>query len=98
MCATTNKRSDIVNLLLLKGADAKLVDVTGENALHWAARVGAPSIILKALIDAGVDPQAKDIYNQTPADIARGEKYRATATFLEQYCMMAPTKSANLMV
>jgi ankyrin repeat protein len=67
------------------------------NALHWAALRGAPDDIIKALIDAGVDPKAKNDYGKTPADIARHSKHPATASFIEQYGM-APIKSANLMV
>jgi hypothetical protein len=66
------------------------------NALHWAAANGAPDDIVKTLIDAGADPQAKDKDGKTPADIAR-EKYPATAALTEQY-VSAPPKSANLMV
>jgi hypothetical protein len=66
------------------------------NALHWAAENGAPDDIVKTLIDAGADPQAKDKDGKTPADIAR-EKYPATASYIEQYGM-APIKSANLIV
>jgi hypothetical protein len=65
------------------------------NALHNAASRGAPDDIIKALIDAGADPKAKDYYGKTPADIAR-EEFPATAAFIERF--IAPIKSANLMV
>jgi ankyrin repeat protein len=65
--------------------------------LHYAAREGASDSIIKALIDAGADPIAKDIYGQTPADRAREGKHPSTASYIEQY-VNAPTKSANLMV
>jgi hypothetical protein len=64
--------------------------------LHLAARAGASDDIIRALIDAGVDPTAKDYKGKTPADIARTE-YPATASYIEQY-ISAPIKSANLMV
>jgi ankyrin repeat protein len=69
----------------------------GYTALHCAAREGAPDDIIKALIDVGADPTAKDYKGKTPADVARQYDYPATASLIEQYGM-APIKSANLMV
>jgi ankyrin repeat protein len=65
--------------------------------LHHAARGGVPDDIIKALIDAGADPTAKNDDGETPADVARQEEHPATASLIEQYSM-APIKSANLMV
>jgi ankyrin repeat protein len=65
------------------------------NALHCAAYRGAPDDIIKALIDAGADPKAKNIYGKTPADHAREYEHPATASLIEQF--IAPIKSANLM-
>jgi hypothetical protein len=42
-----------------------------------------------------VDPIAKDIYGQTPADLARACEHLTTASLIEQFS--APIKSANLM-
>jgi ankyrin repeat protein len=67
------------------------------NALHFAALNGAPDDIIKALIDAGADSNAKDINGKTPADYARGKEYIATAALIEQF-YQPPTKSANFNV
>jgi ankyrin repeat protein len=65
--------------------------------LHFAAYYGTPDDIIKALIDAGADPKARDKDGNTPSDLAREFKHPAIASLIEQYGM-APIKSANLMV
>jgi ankyrin repeat protein len=62
--------------------------------LHYAAESGAPDDVIKALLDAGADPKAKDDDGRTPADIARENKETATASLIEQF-YVPPTKSAN---
>jgi ankyrin repeat protein len=49
------------------------------SALHVAAFQGAPDDIIKALINAGGDPKAKDKAGKTPADYAREAQYPAVS-------------------
>jgi ankyrin repeat protein len=62
--------------------------------LHYAAYNGAPEDIIKALIDTGVDPQAKDNKGISPADYARKNNQTVTAAYIEQF-YQPPIKSAN---
>jgi ankyrin repeat protein len=96
MNAASCKKWDVVNLLLRRGANAKLLDIYKWNALHYAALRGASVDIIQTLIAAGADPETKDKYGKTPADIAREEDYVVIAEFIEQF--IVPTKSANFMV
>jgi ankyrin repeat protein len=95
--ASGNKKWDTVLFLLSHGADGKLTTNDGYNALHAAAREGAPTEILKALIDAGVDPTAKNHYKETPIDKARVEGNMETVEYLEMI-INRPVKSANWVV
>jgi ankyrin repeat protein len=65
--------------------------------LHSAGQFGAPDNIVKALIDASADPQAKDKDGKTPADLAHYNDHVSTDEFIEQY-VTVPTKSANFIV
>jgi ankyrin repeat protein len=98
MGAALYRKWDIITVLLRRGANAKLLHTENKsNVLHCAAYNGAPDYIIKALIDAGADPNAKNSNGITPIDYARAAGYLATASFIEQYSM-APTKSANFVV
>ena len=63
--------------LLDAGADVKPQNKrNGASALHYAASVGHTEIV-KLLLKAGADVNAKDFQGRTPLDVARGEKTRA---------------------
>jgi ankyrin repeat protein len=94
-------RWDNVKLLLQRGADATRLDSKDfkHNALHFAARHGAPDDIIIALIDAGADPHGKNYEGKTPADLAYIAAYGTTALAIEHYMNHGtkPIKSANFM-
>jgi ankyrin repeat protein len=83
-----------VRILLRLGAKANFCDFLVRNELHYAAQNGAPEDVVKQLIDAGVDPQAKQFAGLTPADIARLHHHPSLATYLDQFCL-PQVKSAN---
>ncbi len=63
--------------LLDAGADVKPQDKrNGASALHYAAIVGHTEIV-KLLLKAGADVNAKDFQGRTPLDVAQGQKTRA---------------------
>ena len=53
---------------------ASAVDEAGESALHFAARFGMDGAA-EALLDAGASTRLKNAAGQTPADIARGQRW-----------------------
>jgi ankyrin repeat protein len=69
MIAADYQKWSIVKLLLRSGANAKLLTTYGNNALHNAIRQDASDDIIKALISAGADSQAKNHMGKTPAKI-----------------------------
>jgi ankyrin repeat protein len=94
MAAAENQRWDVMKLLINRGANGRIFNKWNRNVLHFAAENGAPSAIVEMLVNAGADPQAKDIEGLTPVDLARHYYYYATAAAIEKYCLPS-TKSAN---
>ncbi len=72
MTASQHLRIDFVKALLAKGSDAKLTDTEGNNALH-ATAAGLQikhSQLVKTLLDAGVEVEAKNIAGETALLVA----------------------------
>lgn len=59
----------LVKNTLMNGLDINLVDSKGQTALHLACYSGSNAMI-SLLIDNGADINAKNIYSQTPAELA----------------------------
>lgn len=59
----------LVQMLLDRGASAKLLDLAGNTALHYAVKVKLPDVVPQ-LIKAGADLDARDIRGKTCADLA----------------------------
>lgn len=68
MKSAENKKTELVKALLGKGADATLVDVEGNSALHLAAREVSRknSDILSILAQAGAPLEGKNKSGETP--------------------------------
>jgi ankyrin repeat protein len=49
-----------VEVLLKKGADVKLRNISGRTALHFAAAVPGNTPVVKLLVASGADPAALD--------------------------------------
>lgn len=78
------KNIDILKALLDKGANARIVDKDGWNALHYAADVGSIAAILVALVKAGANPTLQNSDGDTPADVARIHGHVVTAQMLDR--------------
>jgi len=63
-----------LNVLLQNGADVNTKNNRGLSALHYAARLGVPSVN-KLLLEAGANPTAKTNDGKTPADMAKEAGY-----------------------
>jgi len=73
MYATGDGLTDIVKLLLDKGADPNIVDQYGQTALVYATRNIIRKDIIETvvlLLDNGIDPNIVDIYGRTALMIA----------------------------
>lgn len=70
LAAITNRHAEIVHYLLQKKADPSLIDIYGNNALHYAANFNDISIttILFILPDAKDLQKSENIYGMTPLD------------------------------
>ncbi len=82
MLASSNDRTEIVRLLLNKGANVTSRNIRSETALSDAAE-GAKADTLNLLLDQGADTQVQDSDGRTPLLIAaeRGNS-DAVALFL----------------
>lgn len=72
--------------LLEQGADVSLVSQNGMKiqALHAAATHGNP-VIVRALLERGADPNAKQMDDYTPLDEARQNQDTALVELLQEY-------------
>jgi ankyrin repeat protein len=61
---------ELIDLLLVRGADPNPREGGGSTPLHSAAGHGTPEIIAR-LLAAGADPSGKTNDGKTPADVAR---------------------------
>ncbi|XP_071111401.1 ankyrin repeat domain-containing protein 2-like isoform X2 [Haliotis cracherodii] len=71
MRAAWNGHRDVVELLVGEGADVSLVDEDGDNTLHLACRGGDMETVKFVLSLHVVDIDARNIYGQTAAYLAR---------------------------
>lgn len=64
---------DCINLLLAKGADAKLKNHRGFTALHLAARTSSLECVESLLSNGNANPNAEDFDKRTPLHAAVGK-------------------------
>jgi ankyrin repeat protein len=57
---------DIVKMLIGAGADVLTRNKEGEGILHWAAQYNEPDVINKAILEWGLDVNARDTDGWTP--------------------------------
>ena len=50
-----------------------MVDELGQTPLHYAAQYGPPQLV-RALIQAGANPDMMDKNGMTPVDLAKGKE------------------------
>lgn len=73
----------VAELLLAHGANPNVADrSTGSTPLHDAARMGFVDTV-RLLVDNGADPQARDMNNCRPVDLAREHGCKDVVAFLE---------------
>ena len=71
----------VESLLAVEGINATLADTNGMTALHYACAAGTHNII-RRLLEAGIDPNAKDTRDRTPRDLLpRKDKQRNEQLF-----------------
>lgn len=91
MAASYFKKVDVVKALLAKGANVKYVDsYKGTTALHVAVSDSVKSRkICKLLLDAGADPNSRDLNGDTPFIYGfnglQSKDYVTTIKVLEKY-------------
>ncbi len=81
--AILRRSSDIVPLLLEKGANVNLADSGKRTPLLVASEIDHLELV-KALVAKGADVNAKDSRGQTPLSVAQRNRYTAVADFLKQ--------------
>ena len=72
-CNEEHAQDELVQQLLAKGADVKVVDSKGNTALMLAVRAGAFQVI-ESLAAAGVDVNAKNNEGMTALKLAQENK------------------------
>jgi len=71
--AAAQCQAEIIDILISHGADLKAVNKAGETALHVASRQNCFAAAV-ALVDAGVDPSAKDKKGKLAIDLIQKHK------------------------
>ncbi|XP_067680001.1 inversin-like [Haliotis asinina] len=71
MRAALGAHRDVVELLLSRGADMSLVDMDGNNVLHWACMGGDVGLVELILSLNVVDINTRNNYGETATDWAR---------------------------
>jgi ankyrin repeat protein len=74
---------EIVELLLMHGADIQARDLAGAGPLHWAAKEGYTEII-EVLIAHGAELNAKDKQGRTPLQYAVSEGKQEAAGLIQK--------------
>lgn len=82
--AVTSGSTDMVQLLLDRGADVNAEDKTGLTPLHIAAWWTATNRA-QQLLDAGADPNLQDHFGDTPLHVAAMQGRQAMTVFLARH-------------
>lgn len=85
--AALRGNGEMVRLLLDKGADANVRNISNETPLHYAARYGPSFTSGNARIlveEGGADIDAEDLDGKKPLDIARDEENSSVERYLEE--------------
>jgi ankyrin repeat protein len=82
---TESGDSTLLDLLLKAGSDPNRPDASGRTPLHVACRFAMTTArpIVEALVAGGAKLDARDEEGQSPADLARQEKYLPITEFLD---------------
>ena len=80
--ALSNK-TDVIRLLLQKGADVNKQDDIGDTPLHWAA-MGDSTEVIAMLIEHGASINITNDKGEKPIDLARRLGSEAAVRMLEQ--------------
>ena len=83
MFAAFVEKPDVVDFLLLKGADPHLEDPFGRNALHYAAE-GDDITVIEKCLSCGLDIESKDHEGKTPLMLAASHGKTEAVKFLLQ--------------
>ena len=82
--ASENGQKDVVELLLLAGADVNAIDMYGWTPLIGASRYGHKDIV-ELLLKGGADVNAIDKYGRTPLILASWYGRKDIVTLLKKY-------------
>ncbi|XP_046558382.1 ankyrin repeat domain-containing protein 29-like [Haliotis rubra] len=82
MSAAWGGHRDVVELLVIRGADVSLMDNVGDNILHWACGRGDRKTVEFVLSLDGVDINARNNYGKTAADVARDRGHHQLSDLL----------------
>jgi len=82
--AVDRNQVELVRFLLSRGADVNIAGFDGKTPLHRAAYRGNPEMV-KALLEGGANPQARDNRGNTPLQIAIDNKQEEVAALLRRY-------------
>ena len=83
MSAALHKRTDVVGLLLQKGADVNIRDGYGDTSVHCAANGNSPEAIAM-LVQHGASIDNMNYKGDKPIDSARWYGCEAAVRMLEQ--------------
>ena len=84
-CAAVDNRTDVTELLLSRGADVnKRSGLHHQTALHSAAYYNSTDGI-EVLLKHGASTNIKDLFGDTPIDLARSKNNEAAVRLLERH-------------